>query len=237
MKKTEKSWLENELEVEKSERIKVTNIEEANLKSYNLKRAALIALTLIIIGLPVTHYIAKTTREKQIEEQIEQQIEQSVIERVKVNGITLEVATPDLRVGDNELTYAAPDGFIYDGYNCYRLICEGEAPAGYIKGSDDKTLYPVDSEIKHQAPDKYILVGDKAVEVVDAVEEEIDGKTIYTVPNGYQLVGRLGFKMINAIPLEDEYGNKINVNNTIDPIETTIYTAPSGDTLFMGNNE
>ncbi len=251
MKKNEKSWIDEEREREyqnqitlngepydpedqEKTRYRVTNEEEANYEKARLKRLALTALAAMIIAIPLSRFTMQQVenyRVAQEQKQEEQRIEEKhIIGSVKVGDVRLEIATPDMKITDDGITYVAPEGFTYDGYNCYRLSCEGEAPEGYVKG-EDNTLYPVDSEIKYQAPEKFILIGDKAVEVIDAEAREVNGETMYFVPNGYTLVGKLGFKMIKAIPLEDEYGNRINIEEETSPITTTIYTAPAGYTL------
>ena len=252
MEKQEKSWIDEEREREQRNYVKlngetyypednlegrtrVIGEEDAGYEPNRLKKFTLIALASLVIAAPLTFYAFKavdkdTNKPEQQQEQVYKSRDENVIGAVRVGDVTLEIATPVMRIDENGIGYGAPNGFTYDGYNCYRLSCEGEAPAGYVKG-EDNTLYPVDSEIKYQAPEKYILVGDKAVEVIDATEEQIDGKTVYSLPEGYLLVGKLGFKMIKAIPLEDEYGNRININETTKPIITTTYSVPSGYTL------
>ena len=252
MGKQEKSWIDEEREREYQNQIilngepydpeeqnkaryKVIGEEEANYDKSRLKRFALVALAALIISIPATKFTMhqiENYKIAQAQKQEEQRIkEKNIIGAVKVGDVKLEIATPNMKItGDGTITYEAPEGFTYDGYNCYRLSCEGEAPAGYVK-DEDNTLYPVDSEIKYQAPKEYILIGDRAVKVVDAEPKEVDGQIMYFVPNGYSLVGKLGFKMIKAIPLEDEYGNSINIEEEADPIATTRYSAPEGFVL------
>jgi hypothetical protein len=240
MRKEEKTWIDKERQRElerynhlyddpyhtkEDERLKVTETEEANYAKNHLKKLALIGLASLIIALPISNYVVKTYQEKHA---IETQQEANMIQGIKVDNIILEIATPDMRIENGVVSYVAPQGFMRSGDLCYRLSCKGEAPDGYVKDSDGKTIYPVDAEIKYQAPKGFILVGDKAVQVIDATVKEKDGITVYEVPDGYNLVGRLGIKIEPAVPLVDEKGNEIDINDTVDPIATTVYSVPAG---------
>ncbi len=118
----------------------------------------------------------------------------AIIGRVQVGNKILEVASPDLREVNGELVWSAPVGFVRDETGlCYRIL--------QVSGTEDE---PLDKE--YVAPEGMILVGDKAVDVIDPDIELIDGKEVRTCPEGYTLVGVIGVKIVDAIEVEPTLG-------------------------------
>ena len=185
------------------DRIKVTKEEKANYKPNYLKRAALIGIATLLISIPVGKHIYNINKDSNNLEQSTIINQNKTIASIDIDGITLEIASPELQYIDGNLCYVAPTGYIYDGYNCYRLTCQGEAPIGYTKGNNN-TLYQVDTEMKYHAPEGYILVGAKAVNVIDPTIIEENGKTRYELPEGYILVNKIGIKIIDAEPIKEK---------------------------------
>ena len=227
--------------------LKVTEEKPAGFSSYRLEKLFLTALITLTIALPISNHISKAdtpANDASFEEQVETV---AVTEKTQgnpnaltfnINGIFVEITDPEISLEGEEATYKIPEGYKYDGYNCYRLSCEGEAPEGYVKGADDKTLYQVDSEMKYQVKEGCILVGDKSIEVRNAIEREINGEKSYIAPSGYWQSGEKIYRITDAIPLTDENGNWINIYEETEPIPiyhadgTYSYGAPEGYYYF-----
>ena len=154
----------------------------------NLLIAALIAGALYG-GLEIYKYQAE---KKMIQEMIE---DSKVIGRVQIGNKMLEIASPELREGKNgELAWMPPTGFIRDETGlCYRIKT--------IPNVAEPTL-----DKQYVAPEGMILVDDKAVDVIDPDIEIINGEEVRTCPDGYELVGVIGVKIVDAIEVEPTLG-------------------------------
>jgi len=221
--------------------LKVTEEKPAGFNRYRLKLLGLAAIITLSVGLQFATHLSKSgepTKNTSSQEQVEtiglaDKEQENNKYSFYIGDIIVEVIDPEINL-EEDSTYKIPEGYNYDGYNCYRLSCPGDAPEGYVKGADNKTLYQVDSEIKYQVEEGCILVGDKSLEIHNAIETEINGEKSYSAPSGYWKAGKKYFRVTDAIPLTDEYGNWININEETEPIVinhddgTYSYGAPEG---------
>ena len=153
-----------------------------------LKRLLILAIIAMGVGAGMKYYQYKQFKELQ-----HQVIEaEAVIGRMEIDGRILEIATPHLKEVNGELIWTAPDGFSRDETGlCYRIT------------DTDKV---VDDGKEYIAPEGMLLVGSKAVEVIDPDIEIIDGKEVRTCPEGYELVGIIGVRIIDAQEVEQTLG-------------------------------
>ena len=150
-----------------------------------LKRLLILAAIGLGIGVGVKYY--QNEQLKQLQHQAI--IEDAIIGRLEVDGRIVEIATPYLAVGeDNNLYWAAPEGFVED-------------PTGLFYRITD-TPNAVNDGKEYVAPEGMVLVGSKAIDVIDPDIEMIDGKEVRTCPEGYELVGLIGVKVVDAQELE-----------------------------------
>ena len=175
------------------------NEEEKQQKEPKVKAAIKKALrNLLITGIIMGCAVGGLAiyRNKAEKKMIQEMIEESkVIGRVQIGNKMLEIASPELREGNNgELSWQPPTGFIRDETGlCYR-----------IKTIPNIAETKLDKE--YVAPEGMILVDDKAVDVIDPDIEVINGEEVRTCPEGYELVGVIGVKIVDAIEVEPTLG-------------------------------
>ena len=176
--------------VMKAEKANISEEEKSKLITRSIK--ALYLATLLAFGSYATiDSINRINAEKEYVI-----IEDFELAEVEVNEyITLKIAKPDTITQDGKTIKIAPEGYTIDNGLCYKLICEGEAPEGYMKAEDGKTLIRTDDY--KASPEGFIVVGDKAIAVADPKNKTINGYKYFTLPKGFFLVGDLGVKVFD----------------------------------------
>ena len=123
-------------------------------------------------------------------------IEDYELAEIEINeNITLKIAEPYTVTKDGVTTKIPPQGYTIENGLCYKLICEGEAPDGYTKAEDGKTLVRTDDY--KESSKGFIIVGDKAIAVADPKNQTINGYKYFSLPEGFFLVGDIGVKVFD----------------------------------------
>ena len=179
---------------------KVINTEEIDPKEVEKSRKIVRSLkaaylaTLILAGAYFTYDYLNRPKQVQAEESVEYDeladyecseytiIEDNQLATLEVGSVTMDIIDPGK--GPIPLGYS-----FYNGL-CYKFSCEGEAPEGYIKAEDDKTLIRLDDSTI--SPEGYLIVGDKAIGVANPKNKTVNGYRYFTLPKGYILIGNIG---------------------------------------------
>ena len=177
---------------------RVTKVEQANIseeeKSKRIVRSLKAAYLATLIGFGSYATIDSINRINAAKEYVT--IEDYELAEIVINeDISLKIAKPDKVTKDGITTLVPPPGYIIEQGLCYKLVCEGEAPSGYIKAEDGKTLIRTD-DFK-VTPEGYIIVGDKAIDIVSPKDSVQNGYRYFTLPKGYFLVGDIGIKIFD----------------------------------------
>jgi hypothetical protein len=103
------------------------------------------------------------------------------------NSITLKIFKPV--TAEQKGSPEVEENYIEENGLCYKLISSGEVPNGYTKLEDGTLIRNEDYEL---SPEGYIIVGNKAIDVVSPQDSVKNGYRYFTLPKGYILIGNVG---------------------------------------------
>ena len=161
---------------------KIIKSENAKYNNFRLQKIALKGLSILTLSTSVMLSGCGVNTVK--DNNIAYESVKNDVTTIKIDNINLLLTKPI----ETDGKIMEPGGFVLGPNDiCYKLMVDdGKAPEGYVLGADGKSIYPIDTENSYYAPEGYILVGDKIVEVIPI--EEIDNKEDYKIYDDYGII-------------------------------------------------